>query len=290
MADDEARDLPPWRARWTPPPPSPSETHEEEAREDAALAETLGAFSTLPLLDGVSEAVASPEPVDEQFGEGETVPPEEASRLARFGGWLRWAAAPLGFFLFLAALTAYGVLRDRDGGDSERSAREPAALTGSTSTTAMSATTPTTSVIAAPTTLVGTPTTVVSEFTGVTTTLLTPGASSSSTPIATLGTSARSAPAAPPASAAAPPAQTTGAPVRYFGPACGHAPRQAVPITIDGRRERAVVADDNGCVSFTYYGPVCGYAPGDRLELVINGRPQLPVTAGPDGCVTAIRE
>lgn len=286
MADDEPRDSPPWRARWGRPSPSPPDLPEEEAREDAALAETLGAFSTLPLLDGVSDA-GDPAPAEEHFEEGETAIEGGGSRSARLVGWMRWAAAPLGFLLFLSALTAYGVLRDRESGDSESSARAPAAATSeSPSTASASTTTPTTG-------LVEVPTTALSEFSRVTTTLLSPPASASPTstvaPTASPRAGAATATTSSPGPASSP-AQTTAARARYFGPACGHSPGQAVPITIDGRRERAVIADANGCVSFTYYGPVCGYTPGDRVDLVINGRPELPVTAGPDGCVSALRE
>jgi hypothetical protein len=258
---------------------------EDELRIDAGVAETLGAFGTRPLLDGTSDPGAAPSDPTPESHLDEGRPEPDESRLARLVGWVRWAAAPLGFFLFLSALTAYGVLRDREGSGTTNSQPSAAAAT-----TAVPAT-------AAPTRQITvTPTTSPQAASPATTVPDAPTALSSAAPRA-------ASPPAPAPPAASPPAPSpsgtsgadparstaTGVPVRYFGPACGHAPGQTIAVMIDGRRQVPATADANGCVSLTYWGPECGYVPGEMVELVINGRPQLPVRADADGCVSATR-
>ena len=253
---------------------------EDEGRDDATLAETLGAFGARPLLDGAPEPDDAPPGRPTPEWHPDEGPEADGSRLGRLLGWVRWAAAPLGFFLFLSALTAYGVLRDRDGSSttgSSASASRAGAAPATTSAPATTATTP------APATTATSSQPAVTATAGPRATV-----STATPPRAATG---RSAASPPPASAPAPTRSSAAnsLPVRYFGPACGHAPGQTIAVTIDGRRLGPATADADGCVSLTYYGPACGYAPGEWVEVVLNGRPQLPVRADADGCVAVTR-
>ncbi len=191
---------------------------EDEGRDDATLAETLGAFGARPLLDGTPDPDASPSgPVLEPpLDEGKE--PEE-SPLGRLLGWVRWAAAPLGFFLFLSALTAYGVLRDREG--TSGSPAPPAVVTEPpprlTAPVGEGSTAPTTAAGASATTLAEPP--------------LQPEGS-------------------PPVPAETQPSRmtVTTTPAR-LGPVCGYTPGQSINISVNGRPAGRVTADARGCVS-----------------------------------------
>ena len=202
---------------------------DDDVRDDALLADTLGAFGTRPLLDGTPEPHGAPSDPTPEWHTDEEPPDADASRLGRLVGWVRWAAAPLGFFFFLAGLTAYGVLRDRDG--STVSDSRPAVAPATTSAPATTpATTATTSV---PASTAPVPVITVTPTTG-------PGVTVSTTVLP----SASDADAAPSPAADDPP-------VRRYGPVCGYAPGQKVEIVINGRREGTASADADGCVSVT---------------------------------------
>jgi hypothetical protein len=242
---------------------------EDEARDDTTLADTLGAFGARPLLDGTPEPdPASPEPTRWRTDEPPARP--DQSRLGRLVGWVRWAAAPLGFFLFLAALTAYGVLRDRDGSTASDSAVDSQPAAAPVTTAAPTPTTPGTPMTALAPQITFTPST---------------GPPSPRSPTtlggASTGRSAASAPAASGRQAAA-----NDLPVTRLGPDCGHAPGETVPLTVDGRRQVFATAAADGCVSLAYYGPACGYTPGEMVDVVIDGRPEPPIPADAEGCVS----
>ena len=198
---------------------------DDEVSDEATLAETLGAFGARPLLDGTSEPAAAPSDPTPDGRHDEGWPETDESPVARVLGWVRWAAAPLGFFLFLSALTAYGLLRDREGSGA---ADSPAPAVA---TTALPATTATT----APATEVTTMPTIVE----VPTTLPEPPAAPSTT--------------LPPVTSDAGAARVTAgtAPVTRFDPVCGYTPGRTARITINGRPRPPVTVDAAGCVSVT---------------------------------------
>lgn len=221
---------------------------EDQRRDDAILADTLRAFAARPLPDGTTEPdVAPSHPAQEWHPEEEPPEPDgeprepDGSRFDRVVGWVRWAAAPLGFFLFLSALTAYGVLRDRDGStvSGSQSAGTPA-------TTTAPATTATTSL---PARTAPVPTTTVTPTTG-------PPMTASPTTVPTTPPAAagglRSTPA-PSGSDADPDRAPAADDLRgkQYGPVCGYAPGETVDVVINGRPDGTATADAEGCVSVT---------------------------------------
>lgn len=197
---------------------------DDDVRDDATLADTLGAFGTRPLLEGPPESDDAPsDPTSEWHAEEPPRQPDE-SRLERLVAWVRWAAAPLGFFVFLSALTAYGVLRDRDGGSVSP---EPPAVAGEP---AAVSTPPVTEPITVPPTTV--PTTVPSA------------------PTTVAGPSPAPPPTSPPEAATDPPEVTaTTVATSRFRPVCGYTPGQPVIVSVNGRPAGEVAADARGCVS-----------------------------------------
>ncbi|HWC11239.1 MAG TPA: hypothetical protein VG455_08455, partial [Acidimicrobiales bacterium] len=132
---------------------------DDDRRDEAILAETLAGFGPRPVLDGAAEP-GEPDDTRPDWQPDEEPGGPDESRLDRLAAGLRWAAAPLGFFLFLAALTAYGVLRDRAGDTADSPSPAPAATTEMPSTTAPPPTTePPAAVTTVPTTAPPVPTT-----------------------------------------------------------------------------------------------------------------------------------
>ena len=206
----------------------------DEAPDDASIPETLpGGLGGMP---------PSSVPPDEssvlrdasrglRFDAG---PPVE-SRMSRFVSWLRWAAAPLVFFLFLAGLTAFGLLKDDSTTDI---ADEPMADVAAVPTSAPT-TTETTATTAAPTTVAEPPASTAPPP-------LEPEPSAAPQPTEPPATAPpATSPPEPRAAGAAAPAPAT----PRYGPVCGYRPGQVVRITINGRPAGSVTADANGCVS-----------------------------------------
>ena len=214
---------------------------EDERRDDAVLADALRAFGGVgPLPDGATEPdVAPSDPTPEWRTDGAPSEPD-GSRVGRLVGWVRWAAAPLGFFLFLAALTAYGVLRDRDG--STVSGSQPA---GAPATTSAPATTATTSL---PARTPPVPATTVTPTTGPPTTARPTTVPTTTAPAAAGGLRTTPSPS-PSDSDPAPAADDQSG--RQDGPVCGYAPGETVDVVINGRPEGTATADGQGCVSVT---------------------------------------
>lgn len=201
---------------------------EEEVPPDPSVPETLGGtLGAVPPPPRPSEesAVFTDASRDLRDAGG----PQEP-RLARFVGWVRWAAAPLGFFVFLAALTAFGLLKDdepaTDVGD------EPAAnVVPATPAPTIPETVVTTEV---PTTVAEPPTTVTPPPTEPPPTQPPPTEPPAPPPAAS---PSRSSEPAKPAAAS------------RFGPSCGYRPGQTVRITINGRPAGTAIADGRGCVT-----------------------------------------
>ncbi|HEX2275439.1 MAG TPA: hypothetical protein VHG90_16375 [Acidimicrobiales bacterium] len=205
---------------------------DEETPDDVSVPETLGgALGAVP---------PPPRPSEESsvFSDAsrelrlETGRPVE-SRVSRFVNWLRWAAAPLGFFLFLAGLTAFGLLKDEtttDTGDQMAANPQPAVSAPPTT-------------VAAPTTVPATapPTTVAAPVTAPPPTEPPPTEPAPTEPPQT----------APPQTAPPAPSSARSAPAASprYGPACGYRPGQTVRITINGRPAGTATADANGCVT-----------------------------------------
>jgi hypothetical protein len=212
---------------------------DDDAPTDVSVPETLG--GTLgavppPPRSSDESAIFTDASRDIAFPAGAT----QESQMARFVSWLRWAAAPLGFFLFLAGLTAFGLLKDEpitDTGDQQAANVMPATGVVPTTTAPPPA-------AAAPTTTPEPPTTATPD--PPTAAALPPSEPPPTepppteppptAPPATLPPSARTA---PPAAPAAP----------RYGPVCGYRPGQAVRITINGRPAGSATADTNGCVT-----------------------------------------
>lgn len=138
-------------------------------------------------------------------------------RRDRVVGWLQWAAAPLGFSVFLVGLTLFGLLKDEPTTDASS---VPAATTPATRSTA-------------------TPSVATSAPHAPTTT-----AAPTTEPPAT----------EPPATEPTPEAQPVGpsaggSPSPRFGPVCGHPPGQMFEIVINGQPAPPVTADASGCVT-----------------------------------------
>ena len=188
-----------------PPPPRPSEESAVFADASAALRSDVGS----PL----------------------------ESRMSRFVSWLRWAAAPLGFFLFLAGLTAFGLLKDEttDTADQPAANVVPATGVGPVTTGPPATTAPTTTPEPA-TTAPEPPTTLAPPLTEPPATEPPAIEPRATEPPATSPPSARTAPAAAPAAP-------------RYGPVCGYRPGQAVRLTINGRPAGSATADANGCVT-----------------------------------------
>lgn len=194
---------------------------QDEGLDDAPFPETLGALGGVP---------APPRPGDEPpilaeadpevpLHDGQT--PGGESRRDRLVSWLRWAAAPLGFSVFLVALTLFGLLKDEPTIDA---GGVPAATTPATRSTA----TP-----PVPTTVPDAPTTTATPTTEPPTTQ----------PPATQ----------PPATAPTPPREVGPSAGRStsprFGPVCGHPAGRMFEIVINGQPAPPVTADANGCVT-----------------------------------------
>lgn len=193
---------------------------EDDARDDATLAETLGAFGAQPLLEGTGAPDGAGTDAAGEWYPDDGPAGDDGSRPGRLVRWLRWGAAPLGFLLFLAALTAYGVLRDRDG--TSDAPTPPAVATTQVSTApAPEATVPPTTAVDPPTTLPEAP----------------PEPATTSPPVAAETDTAE--------------VTATTAPAPRFGPVCGYAPGETVEILINGRPAGTATADADGCVSVT---------------------------------------
>ena len=206
---------------------------DDDAPTDVSVPETFGgALGAVPPSPRSSDesAVFTDASRDLAFAAGA---PQD-SRMARFVSWLRWAAAPLGFFLFLAGLTAFGLLKDEpttDTGDQPAANLTPATAVVPTTTAPPATTTPTTTPEPPTTAAPEPPTTAAPPPTEP------PPAAPP--PTAPPATSPRSARTAPPATTAAP----------RYGPVCGYRPGQTVRLTINGRPAGSATADANGCVT-----------------------------------------
>ena len=210
---------------------------EDPDPDDVILAESLGAFSARPLLDGTAELdAARSDPAPEWRSDDE--PPEDESSAGRLVAWVRWAAAPLGFFLFLTALTAYGLLRDRDGTSDPGSRPAVAPQTTSAPATTVATAEPATTAPALQITV--TPSTRPPATVPATT--LPPEPSGPTSPVA------------PPPGLdpdPPPPPAANDPPPRSYGPVCGYSPGETVEVEINGRPEGLATADGDGCVSVT---------------------------------------
>lgn len=208
---------------------------EDEGLEDAPFPEPLSALGGVP---------APPRPADEPPTSANAdghVPFDDRrsfgreSRLDRLIGWVQWAAAPLGFFVFLVALTAFGLLKD-----------EPTSDVGNT-----------------PLANVSTPTSAAAQAVAVATTVpevpsttAAPTTEPPTTEPPTTEPPAAQPPATEPPATEPPPEPASGSaeatsPNRAprFGPVCGYRPGQTVRIRINGEPAPPVTADANGCVS-----------------------------------------
>jgi hypothetical protein len=135
----------------------------------------------------------------------------------RLTDWVRWAAAPLGFLVFVVGLTVFGLRHD---GRTALEATPPAGGSGATIPTPV----PTTSGAPATTPAPGVP----------------PPPAPAEAPVAS-ATAIEPAPADARASS-----PTTAA---RFGPVCGQVPGRTVQIVINGRPAPPVTADARGCVT-----------------------------------------
>ena len=209
---------------------------DDDAPHEPSIAETLpGGLGAVPPPASPQESTVLRDASQElRYDVG---PPVE-SRMSRFVSWLRWAAAPLGFFLFLAGLTAFGLLKDdstTDLGDTSTADVAPEPATSAPETTATTATATTT----APTTVAELPTS--------------DAPPPAEPPSAAAPEPTEPSPTAPPeTSPPAPRSAGAAAPAAAgprYGPVCGYRPGQTVGITINGRPAGSVTADANGCVS-----------------------------------------
>ena len=190
---------------------------QDEGLDDAPFPETLSALGGVPAPPRPGDEppiLAEPDP-EVQLHDRRT--PGGESRRDRLVSWLRWAAAPLGFSVFLVALTLFGLLKDEPTTDA---GGVPAATTPATRPTA-------TPPVA--TTVPDAPTTTATPTTEPPTTQ-------------------------PPATEPAPGAQQVGPSADRstsprFGPVCGHPPGQMFEIVINGQPAPPVTADANGCVT-----------------------------------------
>jgi hypothetical protein len=178
----------------------------------------------------VGPAVPGPEPIS-------TTPVVWVdSRLGRLTDRIRWAAAPLGFLLFLAAITVHGLV-DGPGADEDvvpAAGQAPSVTTPATAATTEASTTEASTTV--PTTIAEPPPAAPD-----------PPAAAPEAPQATA-----EPPASPPPDAGAGDERTVEAPsaaASRFAPVCGLVPGQTVHIAINGRPGPTVHADANGCVT-----------------------------------------
>ena len=199
MADDER-----WNGAPRPEAPGP-----------------LGAAPSLPRISDEPAAAAGTHP---DLGLEDRPTASSEPRLNRLVDWLRWAAAPLGFFLFLAALTLHGLtVKDESSGAGDLPAARPAPSISAPVSTATTA-----QVIAVATTVPQAPTT------------------TAATPQEPPTTTATVVTSAPEGDGTQAPTPTTAA---RFGPVCGFTPGETVRIRINGQPAPPVTAGANGCVS-----------------------------------------
>lgn len=209
---------------------------QDEGLDDAPFPETLGALGGVPAPPRpadeppTSASVIGDAPVDDRPSVG------RESRLDRLIGWVQWAAAPLGFFVFLVALTAFGLLKDEPTTD----ARNVPAANMSPPTSA-AAQTPAAAIT-------------VPEAPSTTAAPATTEPPTTEPPTTQPPTTEPPAPEPPttepppePASGSAEADSSNTAP--RFGPVCGYRPGQTVRIRINGEPAPPVTADADGCVS-----------------------------------------
>jgi hypothetical protein len=157
------------------------------------------------------------------------------SRLGRLTDRIRWAAAPLGFLLFLAAITVHGLV-DGPGADEDvvpAGAPAPSASAPATTATTEASSTMPATVAEAPTTAPAAPAAPPEPAAATE-----PPAEPPPPAAAADGDTVQTAPAATHTTRAAP----------RFGPVCGLVPGQTVHVSINGRPGPTVRADANGCV------------------------------------------
>ena len=216
---------------------------QDEGLDDAPFPDTLSALGGLPATPRPADEPPTPAEANAEVDLPDVRDAGGESRLDRLVSWVQWAAAPLGFFVFLVALTLFGLLKD-----------EPTTETGNAPAANASA-----ARVAAPsaaTTVSGAPSTTAAPTTDPPATEPPPTQPQATQPPATEPPATQS-PATQPA-ATEPPAPSEPAPVSQsagrstsprFGPVCGYRPGQTVRIRINGQPAGTVTADAEGCVT-----------------------------------------